>query len=64
MGEVVATGPNVQNLKFGDRVVPLASGLGTWRTQGVYGEEQWHKVDANVPVADAATMVINPGALP
>lgn len=61
VGEVVATGPDAETLRVGDRVVPLTSGLGTWRTQGVYDEQAWHKVDTSIPIVDAATMTINPG---
>ncbi len=60
VAEVVATGPDATNLKEGDHVVPLKSGLGTWRTLGVFQESDWHPVPRSLPLADAATIVINP----
>ena len=44
VGEVIAVGTGVQNLKVGDRVVPNASNLGTWRTEGNYKSEDLMKV--------------------
>lgn len=34
VGEVVGTGTGTSTLKEGDWVVPVTSGLGTWRTHG------------------------------
>lgn len=61
VGEVVATGAAVSALTPGDRVVPLAAGLGTWRTGGVWEAADWFRVDPALPLADAATLTINPG---
>ena len=44
VGEVIALGPNVKNLNVGDRVVPNALNIGTWRTQGNYKSEDLMKV--------------------
>ena len=57
VGEIVAAGSKVQRLKVGDRVIPAASGNGTWRTYGVYDEEKWGKVDSDLALEDAATLV-------
>jgi mitochondrial enoyl-[acyl-carrier protein] reductase / trans-2-enoyl-CoA reductase len=61
VAEVVSTGPEATLLHPGDRVVPLQPGLGTWRTHGVFPEDQWHRVSPDIPLEDAATMTINPG---
>jgi mitochondrial enoyl-[acyl-carrier protein] reductase / trans-2-enoyl-CoA reductase len=61
VGTVVKTGAGVLALKEGDHVVPLVSGLGTWRTAGVFEASDWHAVDCALPVRDAATLAINPG---
>ncbi|GBF97911.1 hypothetical protein Rsub_10584, partial [Raphidocelis subcapitata] len=57
---VVETGAEVRGLRPGDRVVPLASALGTWRAGGVFRAADWHAVPAELPDAAAATMCINP----
>ena len=61
VGEVVATGSAVSGLARGDRVVPLSAGLGTWRTAGVFEAADWLRIDPALPLADAATLTINPG---
>lgn len=61
VGTVVQTGSGVSGLKEGDHVVPLVSGLGTWRTAGVFEAADWHAVDPALPVREAATLAINPG---
>jgi Alcohol dehydrogenase GroES-like domain len=61
VGEVVAAGADVKRLKKGDRVIPLGSGHGTWRDYVVSKEENWHVVSSDLPLADAATLLINPG---
>lgn len=44
VGEVIATGSNVQNLCVGDRVVPNTLNLGTWRTHANYNFKDVVKV--------------------
>jgi mitochondrial enoyl-[acyl-carrier protein] reductase / trans-2-enoyl-CoA reductase len=56
----VSTGASVSSLKAGDRVVPLQSGLGTWRTAKVCKAANWHSVSSKLSLVDAATLVINP----
>ena len=60
VAEVVATGPAATTLAAGDVVVPLASGLGTWRTAGLFPEGSWHRVHAPISTAAAACLTINP----
>uniref|UniRef100_A0A182IT90 Enoyl-[acyl-carrier-protein] reductase, mitochondrial n=1 Tax=Anopheles atroparvus TaxID=41427 RepID=A0A182IT90_ANOAO len=62
VGEVVAIGggSGSNHLKIGDRVVPFSTGLGTWRSHAIYGASQLMKVPANIGVAEAATITVNP----
>ncbi|XP_058460518.1 enoyl-[acyl-carrier-protein] reductase, mitochondrial [Malaya genurostris] len=60
VGEVVAVGEQVTRLAIGDRIVPFASGLGTWRSHALYNETNLMKVPANIGIAEAATITVNP----
>ncbi|NXN38665.1 MECR protein, partial [Rhinoptilus africanus] len=60
VGEVLEVGQRVAALKPGDRVIPASTGLGTWRTQGVFPEETLLKVPGDIPVLSAATLSVNP----
>uniref|UniRef100_A0A2M4BRS3 Enoyl-[acyl-carrier-protein] reductase, mitochondrial n=1 Tax=Anopheles marajoara TaxID=58244 RepID=A0A2M4BRS3_9DIPT len=65
VGEVVAIGGGgggvgSASLKVGDRVVPFATGLGTWRSHAIYSAGQLMKVPAGIGVAEAATITVNP----
>ncbi|NWI64172.1 MECR protein, partial [Todus mexicanus] len=60
VGEVLEVGRRVAALKPGDWVIPASSGLGTWRTQGVFPEEALLKVPSDIPVLCAATLSVNP----
>lgn len=40
VGEIVEIGPDVTDLQIGDRVLPNASNIGTWRTQANYTNDQ------------------------
>ncbi|NWX19129.1 MECR protein, partial [Aegotheles bennettii] len=60
VGEVLEVGRRVAALKPGDRVIPAGTGLGTWRTQGVFPEETLLKVPNDIPVLCAATLSVNP----
>uniref|UniRef100_A0A182RYX8 Enoyl-[acyl-carrier-protein] reductase, mitochondrial n=1 Tax=Anopheles funestus TaxID=62324 RepID=A0A182RYX8_ANOFN len=63
VGEIVAIGgegTTNNSLKVGDRVVPFATGLGTWRSHAIYSANQLMKVPANIGVAEAATITVNP----
>ena len=48
----------VAALRPGDRAVPLAPALGTWRAGGVFRAEDWHAVPPALPDAAAATLCI------
>ncbi|NWU72366.1 MECR protein, partial [Pterocles burchelli] len=60
VGEVLEVGRRVAGLKPGDWVIPAITGLGTWRTQGVFPEEMLLKVPSDIPVLCAATLSVNP----
>ncbi|NXY80081.1 MECR protein, partial [Glareola pratincola] len=60
VGEVLEVGRRVAALKPGDRVIPATTGLGMWRTQGVFPEETLLKVPGDIPVLSAATLSVNP----
>uniref|UniRef100_A0A663LQ12 Enoyl-[acyl-carrier-protein] reductase, mitochondrial n=1 Tax=Athene cunicularia TaxID=194338 RepID=A0A663LQ12_ATHCN len=60
VGEVLEVGRRVTALKPGDRVIPAVTGLGTWRTRGVFPEETLLKVPGDIPVLSAATLSVNP----
>ncbi|XP_063274792.1 enoyl-[acyl-carrier-protein] reductase, mitochondrial isoform X1 [Prinia subflava] len=60
VGEVQEVGRRVAALKPGDWVIPADSGLGTWRTRGVFPEEMLLKVPSDIPVLCAATLSVNP----
>ncbi|NXH22725.1 MECR protein, partial [Bucco capensis] len=60
VGEVLEVGHRVAALKAGDWVIPANTGLGTWRTHGVFPEESLLKVPSDMPVLCAATLSVNP----
>lgn len=57
---VLAVGDKVTRLKPGDRAVPIEHSQGTWRSHGVFKERNWTRIPHDLPIATAATMVINP----
>lgn len=60
VGEIISVGPNVTELKIGDRVIPLQSGLGTWRTHMNIPKEQVLKIPKELGITEAATLTVNP----
>ncbi|NXE24669.1 MECR protein, partial [Ardeotis kori] len=60
VGEVLEVGRRVAALKPGDWVIPASTGLGTWRTQGVFPEKLLLKVPSDIPMLCAATLSVNP----
>lgn len=46
------------NVKVGDAVVPLETGMGTWRQAGVLEAAALHAVPRGLPVDAAATMTV------
>ncbi|XP_044252584.1 enoyl-[acyl-carrier-protein] reductase, mitochondrial [Tribolium madens] len=60
VGEVVCVGKGVNDLKEGDRVVPLVNALGTWRTHTVVSKNNLLKVPKKLGLVEAATLTVNP----
>ncbi|XP_055253838.1 enoyl-[acyl-carrier-protein] reductase, mitochondrial isoform X3 [Moschus berezovskii] len=60
VGQVVAVGSSVTGVKPGDWVIPANPGLGTWRTEAVFGEEELITVPSDIPLQSAATLGVNP----
>ncbi|XP_061453665.1 enoyl-[acyl-carrier-protein] reductase, mitochondrial isoform X2 [Rhineura floridana] len=60
VGQVVETGSHVASLKPGDLVIPADAGLGTWRTEAIFGEETLLKMPPDIPLTCAATLGVNP----
>ncbi|KAM9685155.1 enoyl-[acyl-carrier-protein] reductase, mitochondrial [Trichechus inunguis] len=60
VGQVVAVGSNVTRVKPGDWVIPANPGLGTWRTEAVFSEEELIGVPSDIPLQCAATLGVNP----
>ena len=58
-GVVEAVGPDVQNLRAGDRVL-LPHGYGTWREAGVVKAENLVALPPEIPAEQAAMLRINP----
>nr|CAI9702862.1 unnamed protein product [Rangifer tarandus platyrhynchus] len=60
VGQVIAVGSSVTGVKPGDWVIPANPGLGTWRTEAVFGEEELITVPSDIPLQSAATLGVNP----
>lgn len=60
VGEVVAVGENVKNLTEGQKVLLIASGVGSWRTYGIFTEQQLFPISSTLGLAEAATLTVNP----
>uniref|UniRef100_A0A1B0FDC1 Enoyl-[acyl-carrier-protein] reductase, mitochondrial n=1 Tax=Glossina morsitans morsitans TaxID=37546 RepID=A0A1B0FDC1_GLOMM len=60
VGEIQEVGSCVKNLKKGQRVVPFATGLGTWSTHAIYDEDQLLPISDKIGLAEAATLTVNP----
>lgn len=60
VGEIVEVGGEVKDLTVGDRVVPLAGGLGTWRTYAKLSAENALSVPKKLGLVEAATLTVNP----
>ncbi|XP_069668994.1 enoyl-[acyl-carrier-protein] reductase, mitochondrial [Periplaneta americana] len=60
VGEVVAVGCGVSNLKTGDKVMPRGIAWGTWRTHGICEAKEMVKVPDNIGIVEAATVTVNP----
>jgi mitochondrial enoyl-[acyl-carrier protein] reductase / trans-2-enoyl-CoA reductase len=53
-------GNSVKNLKPGDKIVPFSTGLGTWRSHGIFNESDVQKIPNNIPLPEAASVTVNP----
>uniref|UniRef100_A0A3P9H826 Enoyl-[acyl-carrier-protein] reductase, mitochondrial n=1 Tax=Oryzias latipes TaxID=8090 RepID=A0A3P9H826_ORYLA len=60
VGTIIETGKKVKTLKVGDWVIPRDAGLGTWRTEAVFAEEDVISVPNDIPLLSAATLGVNP----
>uniref|UniRef100_A0A670IMR8 Enoyl-[acyl-carrier-protein] reductase, mitochondrial n=1 Tax=Podarcis muralis TaxID=64176 RepID=A0A670IMR8_PODMU len=60
VGQVIEAGSRVTSLKPGDLVIPADAGLGTWRTEAIFGEETLLKIPPDIPLTCAATLSVNP----
>lgn len=60
VAEVLEVGQSVKSLKVGDRIIPISTGLGTWRSHAIYKEGEVMKVPEGIPLPEAATLTVNP----
>lgn len=60
VAEVIQVGDKVKTLAAGQRVVPSATGIGTWSTHAIYAEEQLMPISNKIGLAEAATITVNP----
>ncbi|KAL6259903.1 hypothetical protein P5V15_009814 [Pogonomyrmex californicus] len=60
VGEIVAIGSNVQDLRIGDRVLPNGPNFGIWRTQANYNFKDVMKIPNDVDLIVASMMNVNP----
>lgn len=60
VAEVISVGPDVKKLKEKDRVIPFATGMGTWTTHTKYTEDNLLKIPNDIGLAEAATVTVNP----
>ncbi|KAF5296480.1 hypothetical protein FQR65_LT01469 [Abscondita terminalis] len=60
VAEIIDVGNEVTNLTVGDRIVPLDSGLGTWRTHAILPSEVAFKIPKDLGIVEAATLTVNP----
>ncbi|XP_075051613.1 enoyl-[acyl-carrier-protein] reductase, mitochondrial isoform X2 [Mixophyes fleayi] len=60
VGVVAEIGNHVSSVRPGDWVIPVDTGLGTWRTEGVFSEEALVRVPSDISVEGAATLSVNP----
>ncbi|XP_017770401.1 PREDICTED: probable trans-2-enoyl-CoA reductase, mitochondrial [Nicrophorus vespilloides] len=60
VGEVVQVGSDVTDFCPGDRIVPLANLLGTWRSHAVLNSRQLLKIPKELGIVEASTLTVNP----
>lgn len=60
LAEVLLVGPQIKNINVGDRVVFNKEAAGTWRTHGLFKEEELLKVPSDVDELTLAGIMSNP----
>ncbi|OWA50080.1 Trans-2-enoyl-CoA reductase, mitochondrial [Hypsibius exemplaris] len=60
VAEVIGVGSAVKNVKIGDWVIPSINAFGTWQTHAVAPATDILKIEADLPLIQAATVAINP----
>ncbi|KAM4581504.1 enoyl-[acyl-carrier-protein] reductase, mitochondrial [Odontesthes bonariensis] len=60
VAQVIEVGSHVKSLKTGDWVIPRDAGLGTWRTEAVFAEDDVISLPNDIPLLSAATLGVNP----
>lgn len=60
VGEIVDIGPEVTGFDIGNKVIPKAPALGTWRTIGIFKTKTLLKVPQELGTIEAATLTVNP----
>ncbi|XP_001603553.1 enoyl-[acyl-carrier-protein] reductase, mitochondrial [Nasonia vitripennis] len=60
VGEIVAVGPNTEDLCVGDRVVPNGLNKGTWRTHAIYKSQEMIKIKKEMDTVEASMLNVNP----
>lgn len=58
--EVIELGSGVQDLKLGDRVIPLFSNSGTWTSHSIAAEDKLIKLPKDISTVFGATISVNP----
>ncbi|XP_062254829.1 enoyl-[acyl-carrier-protein] reductase, mitochondrial isoform X1 [Platichthys flesus] len=60
VAQVLEVGSLVKSLKTGDWVIPRDAGLGMWRTEAVFSEDDVISLPNDIPLLSAATLGVNP----
>ena len=58
--EVIKVGSSVRHLEVGDKVIPVKSTLGTWRTHLRCHSSQFLKIDRRLDAFSASQTIVNP----
>jgi len=60
VGVVVEVGSRVKGVQVNDHVIPAKAGLGTWRSMGVFKDQELLRVPKDIKPEYAATVSVNP----
>ncbi|KAM9723194.1 enoyl-[acyl-carrier-protein] reductase, mitochondrial [Menidia menidia] len=60
VAQVIEVGSHVKSLKPGDWIIPKDAGLGMWRTEAVFAEDDVISLPNDIPLLSAATIGVNP----